>query len=539
MIFLLALITILFAGWRIWRRLSYFLHVFQLEGYSRDDFSAWFRARVDKLFLRTSHVVGFVILLLGAVIFFLGGGRLMVGILLVLWSIAFASSRIYRRDQQKKPLAFTPRLKRLLVASSALALVPSVVGWLVWIDSPEHWTVLLFLAGMWISDFGAPYWVLLASRIMGPVERSIQEGFKRQARHTLQSRTDLTVVGITGSYGKTSTKFVVAELLSQRLNVLATPSSYNTPMGICIVVNNQLRAEHQVVVLEMGMRRTGDIRELCELARPDIAIVTSVGIAHMETMGSIEAIADEKAEIVRSLNPDGIAVLNADDDRVAAMRNLAPGAVWTVSVEGRPADIRAANISYGRKGSQFTVTDEEGNTADFTVPLLGRHNVLNVLLGVAVGRAMGLRLRQLAHAATRIQPVEHRLQLRSEGPVTIIDDAFNSNPVGARNAVEILGQFDSGRRIIVTPGMVELGELQEDENRALGAYMADHVDLVILVGERQTRPILEGLTSRSYPEEQIHVVGSLFEAQAFLKTFLRPGDVVLYENDLPDQYDEG
>lgn len=538
MIFLLTLLAIAFAGWRAWRRLSYFLHIFQLEGYARDEFSAWFAARADRLFLRTSHVAGFVILLLGALLFALGGGRWVVGLALLLWAAAFASSRAYRRRRQKKPLAYTARLKRLLAMSIVVALIPALVGFVVWIDSPDEWTVLLFLAGLWISDFGAPYWVRLAARIMEPVERRIQEGFKRQARQTLASREDLSVVGITGSYGKTSVKFVVAELLRQRYSVLATPSSYNTPMGVCIVVNNQLRPEHQILILEMGMRHPGDIRELCELATPDVAIVTSVGVAHMETMGSIEAISDEKAEIIRSLKPDGIAILNIDDARVAEMRDFAPGAVWTVSVEGRVADIRAGDISYGREGSRFSVTDEDGNTAEFMVPLLGKHNVLNVLLGVAVGRAMGLRLRQLAHAATRIRPVEHRLQLKHDGPVTIIDDAFNSNPVGARNAVEILGRFDSGRRVIVTPGMVELGDIEEAENYALGAYMADHVDLAILVGARQTRPLQDGLRSKAYPDEQVRVVGSLFEAQSFLKSYLRPGDVVLYENDLPDQYDE-
>ncbi len=538
MIFLLTLLTLAFAGWRAWRRLSFFLHIFQLEGYKRNEFAAWFGKRSRRLLLRTSHLTGFVILLLGALLFGLGAGRWAVGLVLLLWAMAFASSRIYRRDQQKKPLAYTPRLKRLLIASIVVAAIPVLVGLIVWLAAIPDWTVLLFLAGFWITDFGAPYWVQLAARIMQPVEERIQEGFKRQARHTLASRSDLKVVGITGSYGKTSVKFIISELLQQRHSVLATPSSYNTPMGICIVVNNKLRPEHQILVLEMGMRYPGDIRELCELARPDIAVVTSVGVAHLETMGSIEAIAHEKAEIIRHMKSDGVVVLNGDDDRVMEMRDLAPGAVWTVSVEGREADIRASSVRYGREGSRFTVIDETGDTADFVVPLLGKHNVLNVLLGVAVGRANGLRLRQLAHAASRIKPVEHRLELKQEGPITVIDDAFNSNPVGARNAVEILGQFDSGRRVIVTPGMVELGEREAEENRELGAYMADHVDLALLVGKRQTGPLQDGLRARGFPEDQIRVVDSLFDARAFLKTYLRPGDVVLYENDLPDQYDE-
>jgi UDP-N-acetylmuramoyl-tripeptide--D-alanyl-D-alanine ligase len=343
---------------------------------------------------------------------------------------------------------------------------------------------------------------------------------------------------VTGSYGKTSVKFALAELLSQRFNVLATPSSYNTPMGICLVVNNRLRTEHQVLVVEMGMRYRGDIEELCELAPPDIAIVTSVGVAHLETMGSIDRIAKEKSDIIRYMKRDGTVILNADDERVLAMRELAPGAVWTVSAEGNAADIVATDIHYDHEGTSFVVRDETGATAEFKTPLLGQHNVLNILLGVAVGRAMGLRLRQLAHAASRLKPVEHRLELKREGAVTVIDDAFNANPVGAKNAVEVLGGFTGGKRVIVTPGMVELGERQEEENRTFGRHIAKNVDIAILVGRGQTRPIQEGLRDEGFPEERLLVVDSLFEARDYIRAELGAGDVVLYENDLPDQYNE-
>ena len=170
--------------------------------------------------------------------------------------------------------------------------------------------------------------------------------------------------------------------------------------------------------------------------------------------------------------------------------------------------------------------------------MLGKHNILNILLGVAVGLEMGLRLRQIAYAVRRIEPIEHRLQLRKDGPATIIDDAFNSNPVGARNAVEILGHFQTGRRIIVTPGMVELGEKQWEENRLFGEHIAQHVDYAILVGEQQTKPIQAGLEARGFPADRIRIFNSFFDAQDFLRTTVREGDVILYENDLPDQYNE-
>jgi UDP-N-acetylmuramoyl-tripeptide--D-alanyl-D-alanine ligase len=213
--------------------------------------------------------------------------------------------------------------------------------------------------------------------------------------------------------------------------------------------------------------------------------------------------------------------------------------VWTVSTEGHPdADIAAAHVQYDTSGTAFEVTDDTGTTVSFETQLLGRHNVLNVLLAVAVGRSMGLRLRQMAHAARRVEPIEHRLQLRDRGGVTIIDDAFNSNPVGARNAVEILSQMGDGQRAIVTPGMVELGDRQWTENKEFGQFLARHdLDLVALIGTEQTAAIQEGLSEEGFPEDRTHVFGSLAEAQDMLKQKLRPGDVVLYENDLPDQYE--
>lgn len=527
-----------FAGWRVWRRLRYFLHIFQLEGYKLNEFALWKRGPGNRLRFRTSHAVGLAVIALAFAASALTTSSVVAGLVLIAYGATFASSRAYRQGRVKKPLAYTARLKRLLATSVTVSAIP-VLGALVYFLTMPWTTALpVLLFALYLVDLIAPFTVSLAGRLMRPVEASVQEGFKRDAKKRLASRPDLTVVAVTGSYGKTSVKFALAEMLSQRFSVLATPSSYNTPMGICLVVNNRLRAEHQVLVLEMGMRYRGDIQELCELAPPDIAVVTSVGVAHLETMGSIDRIAEEKADIIRHMKRDGITILNADDDRVAAMANLAPGAVWTVSVEGRPADIRAYDISYDRHGSRFTVEDDTGAGVAFRTPLLGSHNVLNVLLGVAVGRAMGLRLRQLAHGSTRLKPVAHRLELKREGAVTVIDDAFNSNPVGARNAVEVLGGFEGGRRIIVTPGMVELGDRQVEENRLFGTHIARHADVAILVGPKQTEPIRAGLLEAGFDEDRIVVVYSLFEARDHIRANYGEGDVVLYENDLPDQYNE-
>jgi UDP-N-acetylmuramoyl-tripeptide--D-alanyl-D-alanine ligase len=536
---LLGGVTTLFAGWRAGRRVRFFLHIFQLETYKFDRYGRWLADHVRSTVVRPSHGAGAVVLVLGAFGVSVVDLSWVALVALGAWTCAFISSRRYRSDEEKKPLQFTARMTRLAIPTGILALAPVACGGLYGWTLGDPTGILWYLGGFLVADLGAPLWVALGGGLMYPVETAIQEGFKRQARRRLQERSDLTVIGITGSYGKTSTKFIVAELLRQKYNVYATPSSYNTPMGLCLAVNEHLRPEHQALILEYGIRYPGDMNELCNIAKPDTAVVTTVGVAHLETMGSQDNIAAEKGKLVERTPPDGPTILNVDDERVAAMAGRTEGPVWRVSTEDHPdADITARHIRYDTSGTAFNVTDDTGTEVSFQTELLGRHNVLNVLLSVAVGRSMGLRLRQMAHAARRLEPVEHRLQLRERGDVTIIDDAFNSNPVGARNAVEILSEMDGGRRVIVTPGMIELGDRQWDENEALGTYIARHdLDLVVLVGEEQTAPIREGLSAAQFPDERIRVSSSLSDAQRFLERYLDPGDVVLYENDLPDQYE--
>lgn len=533
---ILGTIATILTGFHAWRRHRYYLHVYQLEGYKPREFASWIRSQPLGTILLTKYLAaGLVILFIWARP--IGTVETTAGIGLAAWCVAFASARRYRSDRQKKPLVYTPRLQRLLTTSLAVAAVLVAAGATA-APSEEDFEWAWYLLGWLAADMLAPRTVGLAGRLMLPVELRFQERFKRRARARLARQRDTTVIGITGSYGKTSVKFAIAEVLSQQFNVLATPASYNTPMGICKVINNDLEDWHQFLVLEMGARYQGDIRELCNIATPDVAVLTSVGLAHLETMGSEEGILQTKGELIDCMKEGGPVVANGDDEKVMTLAGRASGPVTVVSTERTDVDLFATDIRYDTSGCHFRVIDSSIDEVEIQSLLLGKHNVVNILLALAVGRLFGLSLRQMKHAVARLQPVPHRLNLRQEGAITVIDDAFNSNPVGARNAVDILSQFTTGKRVIVTPGMIELGERQEAENRALGTYMADRVDMAILVGKMQTAPILDGLRNAGFDEQKIRVVNSLFDAQSILKETLTAGDVVLYENDLPDHYDE-
>jgi UDP-N-acetylmuramoyl-tripeptide--D-alanyl-D-alanine ligase len=450
---------------------------------------------------------------------------------------SFSWTSYMRKEKQKKPLVFTPRVYRIGIT---LTIIYGAIAWFGMNAGFNNRSILpdlTILSLIWVlADILIPILVLFAGALMKPVENRIQEGFKNKARAKIAGMKDLQIIAITGSYGKTSTKFILKTLLSERYNVCFTPGSFNTPMGICKVINDDLQANHQILILEMGARYKGNIKELCDIARPHVSVVTNVGQAHLETFGSVENIALTKSEIIEGLHHGGTAIINSDDSLVTSMRVRPDISVVNAGLESGIFSVQ--NITYDKNGCQFTVTDPDGNTCNVTTPLLGEHNIQNLIIGFATARHFGIRTETLAIAATKVEPVEHRLNLIQSGDVTIIDDAFNSNPVGARNAVEVLSKFTGGRRILVTPGMVELGDVEAEENQKWGHYIAKSgIEFVLLIGKKRTEPIAKGLFEEGYPPEQILVFESFFDARAWLNENQLPGDIILYENDLPDVYD--
>ena len=531
----------------------------QQHGYKTYEYRHWLVDHFSSRVITTEHLVYNTVIL--ALLIFLSArltfvaGLVIIFVFTVFW---FGSVKKYAPEKDKKPLVLTSRAKRL-TATLAVILIGLFYYFGRFIFSSQLFyyvdniqepvgrflTADPYLLGFLLSliDIAIPFLIFLAAWIMKPVETSIQNGFKRRARQKLESMPNLKVVAITGSYGKTSTKFVIDAFLKERLSVCVTPGSFNTPMGICKVINNNLDANHQVLILEMGARYEGNIKELCDIAQPDISVVTNVGIAHLDTFGSKEAIAREKSTLARELKPGGTLILNGDDPIVRAM-GAERRDITRVLTGDNDRQIWASDRSIDESGTSFTLNWKLNDAPDSTrvqTKLLGDHNVQNILLAAGVARLFDIRLKTVAVAASRLKPVEHRLELKKQGDLTIIDDAFNSNPVGARNAVDILAEFKSGRRIIITPGMVELGELEEQENKALGEHIArSGIELAILVGERQTAPIREGIEETSYPgKPDVKVASTLFEANDILTSYARAGDVVLYENDLPDSYNEG
>ena len=328
------------------------------------------------------------------------------------------------------------------------------------------------------------------------------------------------------------------EILSEGYLTLATPESYNTPMGVTRVIRESLRPIHEVFIAEMGAKKPGDIRELCGLVSPKIGVLTAIGEQHLETFGSLQTIIDTKFELIEALPPDGKAVLNFDNRYIKENSGRAKCQVLGYGIDNS-ADYYADLISYDNAGCTFTVHTPDGEEIVLTSKLLGRHNINNILACVAVAHQLGLSLDKIKKAVGRIQPIQHRLQLlKNPLGFNIIDDAFNSNPQGAQAALAVLASFTGGKRILLTPGMVELGKREYELNKDFAILAAAQCDYIILVGEKHSRPLQDGLREAGYSPERFYVASDLNDAWQHLQTFVVAGDTVLLENDLPDTYNE-
>jgi UDP-N-acetylmuramoyl-tripeptide--D-alanyl-D-alanine ligase len=349
-------------------------------------------------------------------------------------------------------------------------------------------------------------------------------------------RPGLIVIGITGSYGKTSVKNFITQILSVKYNVFATPASYNTPMGIVRSIREGLEPSHHVFVCEMGARHIGNIKELCDIVPPKYGVLTAIGPQHLETFKTIENIAKTKFALIGSLPRDGKAFLCWSYDKIRERADGYPDAVRYAASEDEGLDIRAENMTADAKGMSFDIVTKAGERRRFTCALLGRHNVENITAAAAVALELGIPLDDIVPAVRALKPVRHRLEILPRGQgLTVIDDAYNSNPAGAAAALEALSLF-GGVKIIITPGMIELGEIEEAENRAFGERIAGVCDYAALVGEKRSAPILEGIMSAGYDREKVRIFDSFNEAYEWAVSLDADEKVVLLENDLPDNY---
>lgn len=501
------------------------MHFFQLNSYRFDTHTKWMKENGRK------YLTHATLALLMLIIQLLSVSPLFKAVaLIVLLLIAIPAEK---PKKAKKPLVYTPRVKRMLFTETLLyALILAVVSVPAFSGKAKHETYFLLTVALVYSL--APVLCLVANLINKPVELSVNRYYTNDAKKMLRKCPDLKIIGITGSYGKTSVKYYLTTLLRTKYNVLMTPESYNTPMGVVKTIRGHLKATDEIFVCEMGAKWVGDIRELCDIVHPHHGVITSIGPQHLESFKTLDAVKSTKFELADSLPEGGMLFLNGDDENIKAHGSDRP--FISYSIDG-DADYVAYDLNVSNRGTSFRVKTRTGETEEFSTRLIGRHNVLNIVGAIAISHKMGIELRELRPAVRRLEGVPHRLQLSEKGGVTIIDDAYNSNPSGTKAALEALSLFD-GYKILVTPGMVELGEKQDELNREFGKNAACVCDYVVLVGKKQAVPIKAGLLDGNYDESRIFVADTINEALAHVYALNSNGSkkVILLENDLPDNY---
>ena len=496
------------------------MHMFQLNSYKPPTHMRWMRLN------KHCMIPGTVGAAVTALLLVLGPGEVVT--LPVLTAVFALLAATQRPRKAKKPLVYTMRVKRMLVTIAVLLIAGGVIAGFL--------GKIAYLAVVALLALLSPVVVLIANTINKPIEKMINQRYINDAKRILKNCPKLLKLGVTGSYGKTSVKYILSTLLQAEYDVLKTPESYNTPMGVVKTVRNFLRATHEVFVCEMGARHVGDIQELCDIVHPQYGVITSVGPQHLETFFNIENVKKTKFELADALPESGIIFLNGEDANIRDYMHHVKCGIVTYGLSDR-CDYYATDISASSRGTTFTVHTPEGDCETFTAQMVGAHNVINIVGAIAVCCKLGIPVQKLRGQVRKLESVPHRLQLIRRNGVTIIDDAYNANPTGSKAAIDALALFD-GYKILVTPGMVELGEKQDELNKAFGAYAAGVCDYVALVGKKQTQSIYEGLIEAGYPSERIFVGDQLGEALTKVYAIPTGGKerVILLENDLPDNF---
>ena len=541
------LISLLLGIPAFWLVLRYNMHMFQLNTYMNNEQREWLRRNSHLQWILNFAVVLGIIRLAGRA--FISVPWLGLAGDILIWFTFIVIILVYRlmvEMNSKKPLKFTPRVKRMVASDIVLCVlllvIPvAVIAAMGLLDTGAVKTFplgafLLLLTGL------QKVMIMVANKVNRPIEKGVNNHYINDAKRILKENPDLTIIGVTGSYGKTSVKFYLETLLRQRYRVLVTPESYNTPMGIVITIRKFLKPTHEIFVCEMGARYVGEIKEDCDLVHPHHGLITSIGPQHLDTFESMENIQKTKFELADAVPDGGILFLNGDNEYIAEELERRKGSrpLYDNPVMYHSQKIGsgyyASDIVITNHGTDFTVNAPDGESERFSMKLVGMHNVINVMGAIAVAHEFDIPLAELRIPVRRIQSVPHRMEMKNHGDVTIIDDAFNSNPIGSKAAVETLAIMD-GMRILITPGMVELGEDEAEYNRKFGTYAADCCDRIFLVGRKHTEPIKEGILSKGFPEKHLEVFDKVEDAisRAYaVKTDKHK--YILLENDLPDNY---
>lgn len=533
-IFMISVISIIstvlmvFVGYKL-------LQMLQLSGYKMRGFCRWFKetkySYCSRLFMLTFLSTAAMLMTNVLLEEFLNIGVLQY--LSLMFYVLFCSLFITNlfTAKQKTPLKYTKRMTRLVICFTilicAFTFFVSYIGFM--------YIPYLSFGIIGVIPVTLPLFVFLAYFITYPIEKLISYSYVKKARRKLNSFKNVKIIGITGSYAKTTVKNILSTILSEKYKVCATPSSYNTPLGLSKTILSKLSNDHEIFIAEMGAKQNHDIKELSTMVSPEIGIITGIGNQHLLTFGSIDNIKKTKAELADYIiENNGKLFINIDQkesEELAANYKSAN----LVSLAKNVGNLTIQNLKVNKNGSSFELCLNNEKVMCKTI-LLGEHNVSNILLAANVAFDLGLTLSEIAAGIGKLSTISHRLEVvKSNVSYTIIDDAYNSSVAGSKASLEVVSKF-KGQKIVITPGLVELGIEQFNSNFEFGMNMAKVCDYVIIDSPINYDAISSGLIFAGFDESKILQAVSLNQAVELLATIVKEDDVVLFENDLPDNY---
>lgn len=517
-----------------------FLQIIQQSGYKLGGYKDWLARRgnvypVRVAMLSLLSILAYLLIetafsfVKNAIICYLGLSVVVIFLIVFLFGD--------KKHKDKCPIVFTARMKRLyftvgVVAEVLAFLIVSLINvWGFFLRNVELFCRLRLVVVL-VLPLLVPVIVAFATIINAPFENLNNKKYIKRCAQKLQNMDSLIKIGITGSYAKTGVKEILKTILCEKFKVLATPNSFNTPLGICKTVEN-IDDDTEVFIAEMGAKHVGDIKELCDIVQPQIGVITGIAGQHLETFGNIETVEKTKFELCDAVDT---VVLNGANERAFSFKALCLAKNKTVYCSCKSGtDVFCEDLKCDVHGSSFTlnVFGKKISTSTF---LVGRHNVENICVAVTVAHLLGLTDEQIVSGILRLKPIAHRLEIiESSNGVTIVDDSYNSNEIGNDVAIELLKMFD-GRKIVVTPGLVELGASAKAMNFDFGKKLASVCDFVLLVGNYCSFDIQKGLIDAKFDVDKIFMMKDLEDAKRKLSEILQKGDVVLFENDLPDKF---
>lgn len=511
--------------------LKWDMQMMQQNSYRNERYLAWLRTSNDYMSMNRIISLAMLFLMMAGD---MGGPKSYFVLAIVAVVLIFQSIALLKK-KYKKPLVFTKRVQRLYFTELViLVAVAAVIG----LNAGKNDGFVMYYITLNVVTFAtfSCIFTMAVNWLMKPVEKAINKKYYNDAKRILTQMPQMKIIGITGSYGKTSTKHYLNRILSEQFSVLMTPGSFNTPMGVIRTVREMLQPYNEVFIVEMGAKNIGDIKEICDLVHPQMGILTAVGPQHLESFKTIENVQRTKFELVDALPHDGFAVINNDFPYVAN-REVTNVEVKRYAVgDNVRCDYHSENVEYSERGTKFTVKGD-GKSIDLETKLVGECNISNLMAAVIIAMKLEVPEKKIQYAVSKIEQVEHRLNMkRTASGITIIDDAYNSNPQGSKMALDVLGRMTKGKRIVITPGMIELGDKQEYYNELFGEHIAETCDVAIVVGKYNHDAIMEGIKKKGMKAENVHETATFNEAQALMMKIAAVGDTVLYENDLPDTF---